>query len=98
MSISTLFQRGGPRDKEVGAFCARFSFSMASVASSADDYDTRSETPSTCGHWTAPSSDEDEEEVVEVGDVDVAITLSNEDVKKGEVCVSDVAYETNKEE
>lgn len=74
----------------MGAFLPRFSLSMASMATSADDDAARSEAPSTCGHWTA-SDDEDEEEVVEVGDV--ATLLPNENVQQVDVCESGVPYE-----
>ena len=60
---------------------------MASMAASVDDDDMRSEAPSTCGDWPA-SDDEDEEEVVVVGDV--ATLLPNENVKKIDVCESGV--------
>lgn len=67
------------------------------MAASVDDDDMRSEAPSTCGDWPA-SDDEDEEEVVVVGDV--ATLLPNENVNKIDVCESGVwhMYETNKVE
>ena len=68
---------------------------MESVATSADNYYTRAESLSTCGHWTASDEDE-EEEVIEVGDV--ATLLPNENVKQVDVCESGVAYETKLEQ
>lgn len=68
------------------------------MAACVESDDTRSEAASTCGHWTAPGDEDEEEEVVEeVPHAHVAIMLSHENVNQGDVCVSDVAYETNKE-
>ena len=68
---------------------------MSSMSTSVDGGDTLSEAPSTCSHWTA--SDDEEEEVIEVGDVAILLPnencdVSNENGKPGE---SGMPYETS---